>query len=1137
MNSMKRWLASLLSFASLASLGLAASLERDFESPPESARPWVYWYFMDGNLTREGMTADLEAMKRAGIGGAIFLEVDLGIPRGPVGFMSPQWRELLRHAVDEAGRLGIQIALGSGPGWCGTGGPWVKPEQSMQHLVASETNAAGPVRFDALLPRPKPRKPYFGEGTLTPELKKQWAAYYQDVVVLAFPAPAGNARVEDIDEKALYHRDPFSSKAGVKPFLPALGSYPALPAGQCVDPQRIIDLTSKLSPDGRLTWDVPPGSWTILRFGRTATGQTTRPAPAPGLGFESDKFDRAAVDAHFESFVGTLLKTTGEPKQAGRGLTTLHFDSWEMSSQNWSQRFREEFARRRGYDLLRFLPVMTGRVVESLETSERFLWDLRQTAQELVVENHAGRLKELGRRHGMNFSVEPYDLNPCADLKLGGVADVPMCEFWSKGWGFPAEYSCVEAVSIAHTMGRTIVGAEAFTSNPGEDWQQYPGAMKSQTDWAFCAGINRLVFHRYQHQPWLDRFPGMTMGPHGIYWERTQTWWDMVPAYHLYVTRCQEILRRGQPVADILYLAPEGAPHVFRPPGSAFRSGMTDRLGHNFDGCDPDALIDGASVKKGRIVFAHGMSYSLLVLPRFDTMTPKLLQKIRQLVEAGATVMGAPSSKSPSLADYPKCDQRVKELAAAVWGPEGAKERTVGKGRVIRDPWRSASNAPASSPLAEARWIWHNEGNPAASAPPGARQFRRVIQLDRAVASAEVVMTADNAFELFVNGQSAGQGDNFHTLYTMDVMALLRPGSNLLAVAASNGDTKPNPAGLIGALSVRFGDGTGSNTVTDSQWASAESLDGAWQPARELGAAAMSPWKLDLNTPPAPEVYPAYSVAAQALSRMGVVPDFDGGPSVRYIHRREGRMEIYFVANRENRPLSVACRFRTTGLAPELWDPATGARRALPEHRQEAGVTVVPMEFAPFQSAFVVFRAKTGKPAAPALAKNYPAVQVAAELAGPWEVAFDPKWGGPEKITFTSLDDWSKRPEEGIQHYSGKAVYRKTFDLPEGGQAGQGGWGVELGAVHAMASVKVNGRDLGVAWCDPWRVEIPAGLLKARGNQLEITVANLWINRLIGDSGQPEAKRLTWTTRNPYRKDSPLRPSGLLGPVQLVRLE
>ncbi len=952
-------------------------MEQDFAAPPDSARPWVYWYFMDGNLNREGMTADLEAMKKAGIGGALFLEVGIGIPRGPVEFMSPAWRELLKHAVAEADRLGLQMAIGSGPGWCGTGGPWVKPEQSMQHLVASETVVAGPAKFDAVLPQPPPRKPYFGEKTLTPETKKAWKEFYRDVVVLAIPTPKGNFRLADIDEKALYHRDPYSSKRGVKPFLPAPADYPPLPADQCIDPNQIIDLTAHLGPDGRLTWDAPAGNWTILRFGRTTTGQISRPAPAPGLGFESDKFDKAAIDAHFDAFIETLLKTVGEPKTPGRGLTTLHFDSWEMSSQNWSGKFREEFTLRRGYDPLRYLPVMLGRVVANAELSERFLWDLRQTAQELVVENHVTRLKELGRRHGLEFSLEPYDLNPTSDLTMGGIADVPMCEFWSKGYGYPTEFSCIEAASIAHTTGRPVVGAEAFTASPGEDWRQHPASMKAQGDWALCTGINRFVFHRFQAQPWLDRFPGMTMGSYGVHWDRTQTWWDMAGAYHLYLSRCQQMLRRGLPVADILYLVPEGAPHVFRPPGSATTGDLPDRLGYNFDGCAPDVLLAKASVKDGLITFPHGVSYRVLVLPQFDTMTPRLLGKIKELVEAGATVIGAPPRKSPSLVDYPRCDEQVKQLAAQLWGPgEPAAEQAVGKGRVI---------------------------------------------------------------------------------YNAEAMPVS----------------------------------------------------------------------------PGHDIYASYGATAQVLAQMGVSPDFEADANIRYIHRRDGQADFYFIANRENRPMAATCRFRVSGRSPEWWNPVTGECRDLPQYEQKGAITAVPVKLEPLESGFVVFR----KPAAGVAGQgqNFPEPKTVVTISSPWEVAFDPKWGGPEKIVFASLDDWSKRSEPGIQYYSGKATYRTSFDLADGVLGAGGRFFVSLGDVKNMASVKLNGKELGIAWCQPWRVEVPAGVLKPKDNVLEITVANLWINRLVADAALPQEKRLTWTTRNPFKKGSPLAPSGLLGPVTLLQ--
>ena len=165
-----------------------------------------------------------------------------------------------------------------------------------------------------------------------------------------------------------------------------------------------------------------------------------------------------------------------------------------------------------------YLPAYAGQVVGSLELSERFLWDVRLTSQELIIENHAGRLKELGRRNGFNLSIEPYDMNPTADLDLGSVADVPMCEFWSDKFGFNSAFSCIEATSIAHVQGKPVVGAEAFTAESYEAWKKYPGNMKDQGDWAFSMGINRFVYHTFAHKPYGDKLkPGVTMGPYDVH--------------------------------------------------------------------------------------------------------------------------------------------------------------------------------------------------------------------------------------------------------------------------------------------------------------------------------------------------------------------------------------------------------------------------------------------------------------------------------------------------------------------------------------------------------------------------------------------------------------------------------------------
>lgn len=1097
---------------------------------------------MDGNLTREGITADFEAMKQAGIGGMILMEVDAGIPKGPVGFMSPQWQELFAHAVREAERLGLQMTLNAGPGWTGSGGPWVKPEQSMQHLVASRVQVSGPSQFAGVLPLPARRPAFFGDAGLPPELERTRNDFYRDVAVLAFPSPAtaaADGQIQGVDEKALYVRAPYSSQPGVKPFFPTSAEYAPVPEGAAVKPSSIVDLTSRVTSEGRLEWDVPPGNWTILRFGSRSTGANTRPAPAPGIGLESDKFDKAALEAHFDRFVGTLLKAVGS-RQKGLGWTSLHIDSWEMGAQNWTARFREEFQKRRGYDPLPYYPVYTGQVVENREVSERFLWDLRQTAQELVVENHAEHLKTLGAREGLGLSIEPYDMNPCSDMTLGGVADVPMCEFWLHG--FNTSFSVIESASVAHTLGRPIVAAEAFTSDDSERWQAHPASMKALGDWAFASGVNRIAFHRYQHQPWLERKPGMTMGPYGVHWERTQTWWDMVPAYHEYLARCQFMLRQGLPVADVCFLVAEGAPHVFRPPPSAMRgNNPPNRLEYNFDGCAPEVLLGLMTVKNGRLVLPDGMSYSVLVLPDLPTMTPALLRKVRELVLAGATVIGPPPQKSPSLSGYPRCDEEVAEVASTLWGKSGGQSASVsrlGKGRVIWDPARGvAADKPVGNPLKDARWIWENTGNPAISAPVGTRVFRRTFTLDdsKEVDAAKLFVCADNSFSVRINGKRAGTGDNFNLTSESDVTDYLQPGENVIRVEVSNAGEAPNPAGLIAALQVFSGGQKTAEWLTDAQWeVQTQGITDTWSKVKELGAFGMAPWNRSTSIPERDQ-YGHFNLVCETLREMGVQPDFISDVSLRYLHRAVGQGDIYFVANPEAHTIEASCSFRSVGKQPELWDPVTGETRALPRFTLNEKSTVVPLRFAPHQSFFIVFQKKAEADGTGL--RNFAPRKQLVEFSGPWQVRFDATAGGPsEAVTFNGLPDWAKQQDEKIRFYSGQATYLKTFDCAGLPREKGGRLFLDLGNVKNLARVRLNGRDLGVVWCPPWQVEVTEAV-QDRGNQLEVTVANLWPNRLIRDSGLPEAERLTWTTWNPFNPNTPLLESGLLGPVSLRQEE
>ena len=1153
---MKTYLKSGMALV-LCALGInvlaAGEMENNFLNPPDSARPGVYWYFLNGNLNAKEMTADLESMKTAGLGNLVFLEVDIGEPPlGPVAFMSPKWQELFVQSVRDAERLGIDITLGIGPGWCGSGGPWVKPEQSMQHLDFSSLDIKGPQNYSAVLPLPAQRFTPF--ATLA-------SPFYEDVAVLAFPSR--KPLISDIDEKALFFRNPISSLPDVKPYLPTSASYVEPGSASVIQPDQIVDLTKQLKPDGSLNWNVPAGDWTIVRMGRRVTGASTRPAPSTAIGLESDKFDAKALDEHLSHFVGVLLEKMS-PRAKEHGLTSLHMDSWESGAQNWTSSFLDEFKKRRGYDARPWLLAYTGRAIESLEKSERFLWDLRLTAQELVLENHAGEVKKYAHKNGLSLSIEPYDMNPAGDLDLGAVADVPMAEFWNN-WGQPS-YSVFESSSIGHVMGKPIVAAESFTTVGGID--VYPWSLKNQGDWAFCVGVNRFVFHTFAHQTLGDGYkPGMTFGPYGVHWHRNQTWWPMVSAYHRYLTRCSELLRQGVTVSDVLYLTPEGAPQVFQPPSSALDgagSAVPDKKGYGFDGCSPKILMARAGVKDRLITFPGGSSYRLMVLPQVETMTPSLLAKIRDLVKAGATIVGSPPVKSPSLSGYPSCDAEVQTLAKDLWGsmdaPKTVTNRSYGKG-VIHWGGELSPEFPKHQldSVSESQWIWYPEGSPAQSAPPERRYFQRIIAVDetKVLESASAAVVADNSFTLWINGQKVSTGANFNITIRSSVTSFLHPGVNVLAVEVSNDSIGPKPAGLVASFDLNYKDGSREVIKTDKEWSAGLTAQpgweqsvtkpGDWKEAMVLGAYTMAPWNRTVEGKALPPLYPSYDLTATLLKEMGVKEDFTATGPVRYGHRRTEDRDIYFVANKTGAPIKVDCHFRVGQGNAQLWDPVTGEQRPLLQCEQADGLTSIPMEFDAFQSFFVVFDGK-GKALASKTEKNFPELKPIQELSGAWEVAFDPKWGGPEKITFDTLQDWTARSESGIKYYSGIATYRKNINLTNSPLEKAY---LDLGVVRDMARVKLNGRDLGVVWCAPWRVEV-TGSIKTGDNQLEIEVVNRWANRLIGDKqaadanvrtvecppgffgGQPfKTGRYTYCLHDPYNAQSPLDPSGLIGPVTL----
>ncbi|HEY4108831.1 glycosyl hydrolase [Puia sp.] len=750
---------------------------KQFLHPPEAARPWVFWYWMNAAVSKEGIRADLLAMKTAGIGGVYLMPIN-GITNPPqytpaTEQLSPRWWEMVRFAMQQADSLHLQLAMHACDGFAVAGGPWITPALSMQKIVSTRTTLDGGKRINILLPQPE---------TLE--------NYYEDIAVFAFPTPAswdrtatgGPLKCEDFchldfsfdtpftcrsiiihstnnyqsqrlliqtsDDGIHYHSigrlipprhgwqdgdaptthsipattaryfrfvyDKTGSEPGAedldaakwKPALklnkiqlssaPAINQYEGksgevwrisrpstredLPDSVCIPQSKLLNLTARLDKQGRLIWQAPPGHWTILRIGHTSTGHTN--ATGGGAkGLECDKFNPEAIKLQFDRWFGEAIRQAG-PELASRVLKIFHVDSWECGSQNWSPVFRAEFQKRHGYDLLSYLPAMTGVPVGNAAKSEQFLHDIRETIAQLIHDEFYVTLKKLAHAHGCAFSAESVAPTMTSDGMLHfSEADIPMGEFWLRSPTHDKPNDILDAVSGAHLYGKKIVQAEAFTELR-EAWDESPAMLKPLQDRNYALGINRLVFHVFVHNPWTNRKPGMTLGGVGTFLQRDQIWWPMAKAWIDYTQRCQWLLQQGRPVADIAVFTGEelprravlpeklvdilpglvgpdrvtaeqrrlenkGEPTTKQPNGVAHSANMTDPAdwldplhGYAFDSFNPDALFRLAAVHNGRITLPGGASYALLVVP--GATSPAAAKKLAQLKQQGATILTSP---------------------------------------------------------------------------------------------------------------------------------------------------------------------------------------------------------------------------------------------------------------------------------------------------------------------------------------------------------------------------------------------------------------------------------------------------------------------------------------------------------------
>jgi len=631
-----------------------ADIEQSFKNPPDSSKPGTFYLWMNGHISKPGITKDLEAFKQVGIQNFIVFDNDWFIPHGGVVYNSDAFHDCLNHTAAEADRLGMEMSMKNCAGWTCSGGPWVTPEQSMKTVVWTETRVKA------------------GDAAVQLEQPKATRELYRDIAVLAFPTPKNDDyRLENWFGKSL--NDKKAMELAKQKFVRVDMFTPQTtptPVEAVISPESVQVLSDRMDASGTLNWKPTSGEWTVLRMGYTSNGQENKPPSTGAKGLEIDKMSRAAADLHWES----LLDRVAANARTHKSFTSLSIDSWEVHHQNWTDGFEKLFEERNGYDLIPKLICFTGRVLENTGYTERVLWDLRRTVSDLVYENYFLYFSEKCHANGLGLTVEPYGPAPFDTSRVAKLADWPMTEFWytgnpnkkASGWTWTSQM----VGSGVRLSGKKVFGAEAYTRING-DFTAHPYLMKTLGDRMFCQGVNRFVFHSSAHQGLRDGVkPGVTHGKFGFHNNRNNTWFFEGEDWVKYITRCQHILQTGDHVSDILALDGENRPFSSFPgSGDLYLEWVR---GHKIDAAEIGTLDDLSVDKEGFLRASYKgkllpSRYKMLSLGNAALMSVETARKLGALAEQGVPVFAARPVRTPSLRTANGNDAELQKLIRTYW--------------------------------------------------------------------------------------------------------------------------------------------------------------------------------------------------------------------------------------------------------------------------------------------------------------------------------------------------------------------------------------------------------------------------------------------------------------------------------------
>ena len=1172
---------------------VVSSLSDKFLNPPAEAKPGALWFWMNGQVTKEGITADLEAMNRVGLGTVFNFDAGTGIPKGPLEYLSPEWYEVKSHAIKEASRLGMGFSMHNCPGWSSSGGPWITAEKSMKGLTWTETKVKGGSSQKVVL-----------------ELPKNKLNFYRDIAILAYPSlPEGTPLFPDWQKKTNVEFSRTGSEDISNTNLPA------------IEIDKIINLSEKATlqfSDVSLDWDVPAGEWTILRIGYTSLEKYNRSSPDTGYGLECDKYDASAITFHFEKMMTSLLPILDPLTKKGK--MGLEIDSYEVGMQNWTDGFENIFKDKNGYELLPYLPALTGRVVSTSDFTERFLYDLRRTQADLIADNYYGTFRKLCKANGITSFIEPYDRGPMEEMQIGSRADSVMGEYWNGlsrifQNNLTMRRTCKLASSIGHINGQKIIGVEGLTAEPiSAKWQEYAFAMKPITDKIFLMGVNRILVHRYAHQPHPTAVPGMTMGPWGIHFERTNTLWETNKAWLSYLSRCQAMLQEGVYVADIAYLTSEEPgiytkvePHELPSPPPE---------GYEYDLINAEILEEKGDVKDGMLTLTTGMKYRVLVLPDETYMSLKLLKKLKVLVEKGLVLIGKKPKSMPGLGAMNPVDlKEFNAYAQYLWGvtsvPQGFK--TVNSGRVeyvksVEEVLNELSIAPdftfkSAKPDAPIRYIHRKTDEEDVYFVCNQRRQKEGVLADFRIADMQPEIWDPATGKMYTPAAYTS------TEGRTQVHLELEPYGSVFVVFRKPLNVKKTISKVL------YGKKTVLNTKPNSEnrklymelvndfsfslWAKPEydimlTPDGLFEGVKHpwtdfytlypapgsslygnnhatagitIGRNGIAIWENENGTP----IFNTSVVAAISGWNHVVVVYKNGAPHIYLNGKKLGNGPKQF---RNVHPVADQA-FLKEGASYyngdykdyQVFDHALeDAAIALQFMSQETAKEPEIEAAAIFEDQILLqkkgkFQLINNKGGAKTL--KVKKLQKPLILNDSWTVNFQKERGAPASVTLDTLMSLTQHPTEGVKYFSGTAVYQKSFEIEK---MADKRYFLDLGEVEVVAEVELNGKSLGILWKRPYKIDLTEELQTGQNN-LSVKVTNQWVNRLIGDEQQPavdeytskvtgspfdalgvgaivelpewykngEPKpdngRVTFSTWKHYDKNSPLLNAGLIGPV------